>query len=357
MKRILIVNHFGIGDVLFSTPLVAAIKAREPGASVSYIGNPRTTDFLRHDTGIDRVFVYDRDAFVAVYRCSPWRFLLKWRAFVEDIRAAGFDTAYDLSGGSALSLALVFAGIPRRIGFDYKGRGRWLTHKIPLRGYEGRHVVEYNMDLLAPGDAARAGCLKPPAMRLFVSKGDEAWAGAFLAGHGLAEKSFLIIYPGGGASWGRDAGLKRWPAESYAQLAEKIIERSNCPIILMGDQAEEGLCQAVSRALSRPVMVLAGKTTLLQSAALMRRARCVIVNDGGPLHMAVASGARSVAVFGPVDPVVYGPFPVGEHKVVTRGLSCQPCYRNFRMASCGHRSCLKTLTVDEVFRALEEWLS
>ncbi|MEI8012097.1 MAG: glycosyltransferase family 9 protein [Candidatus Omnitrophota bacterium] len=356
MKKILIVNNFGIGDVLFSTPLVSAIQARDPSATVSYICNPRTADFLRQDPRIDKVFIYERDAFVAVYRRSPWRFLLKWKAFVDLIHAEGFDVAYDLSGGSALSLALVFAGIPRRIGFDYKGRGRWLTSKTPLRGYEGRHVVRYNMDLLAAGSAGGGVAEDPPLMRLFVPPQDEAWAKSFMASRGLAGHFFLIMYPGGGASWGKDAGFKRWPGENWAKLAEKIIERSTCPIILMGDKSEVPLCRQVAGGMSRPPMILAGQTTLLQSAALMQRARAVVINDGGPLHMAVALGVRTVSLFGPVDPLVYGPYPVGEHKVVTKGLMCQPCYRNFRMPPCRHQSCLKTLTVEAVYQALEEWL-
>ncbi len=357
MKKILIVNNFGIGDVLFSTPLVSALQLSDPGALVSYICNPRTADFLRQDPRINKVFVYDRDAFVAVYRRSPWNFMMKWKAFVDEIHGAGYDTAYDLSGGSALSLALLLAGIPRRIGFDYKGRGRWLTHKIPLYGYEGRHVIEYNMDLLALGGGGGMVAGGQPLMRLFVPVQDQSWAADFLGAQGLADKSFLIMYPGGGASWGRDAGLKRWPAESWVKLAEKIIERSTLPIILMGDKNEESLCRQVAGAVQRPLIVLAGQTTLLQSAALMRQARAVIVNDGGPLHMAVACGVRTVSLFGPVDPVVYGPFPVGEYKVLVKGMLCQPCYRKFRMSSCTHLSCLKTLTVDAVYQALEEWLS
>ncbi len=352
MKKVLIVNPFGIGDVLFSTPLMAAIKAKFPSASISYIGNARTIAFLKNDPRLDKVFSYERDEFFMVYRKSPWQFFLKWKRFVHDIRAQGFDTAYDLSNGSPVGLALMLAGIPRRIGFDYKGRGRWLTHKVPLKGYEGRHVVEYILDLF---DTSRLdGTL---AMQLFVSVVDEQWVQDFMKSHALQEKGFVILFPGGGASWGKGAGLKRWPAEGYVKLAEKIIERSKCPIILMGDKNEESLCQGIAARLNGTVIVLAGQTDVLQSAALMPQAKCVVVNDGGPLHIAVASGARTVSVFGPVDPLVYGPYPLDQkHRVVTKGLACQPCYRNFRMSRCGHQCCLKDLTVDEVFGTVKEFL-
>ena len=179
-----------------------------------------------------------------------------------------------------------------------------------------------------------------------------------MARHGLGDNAFIVMFPGGGASWGQGAGMKRWPPEGYARLAEKIIERSKCPIILMGDQSELELCRHVAGSASSPLVAVADPTSLTRAAALMRRARCAVVNDGGPLHVGVACGARTVSIFGPVDPVVYGPYPPGkDHRVVTKGLPCQPCYRNFRVSGCDHQSCLRTLTMDEVYRALEEFVS
>ncbi|MFH0753391.1 MAG: lipopolysaccharide heptosyltransferase II [Candidatus Omnitrophota bacterium] len=354
MKKVLIVNPFGIGDVLFSTPLVAAIKAQDPSISISYIGNARTAAFLLHDPRLHKVFSYERDEFVAVYKTSPWQFLIKWKKFVETLRTESFDTAYDLSNGSPLGLALFLTGIPQRIGFDYKGRGRWLTQKIPLKGYEGRHVAEYILDLMdGPGRPVGSS----GHMNLYVSEKDHTWALDWMQAHGFSAKGFMVFFPGGGASWGKGAGLKQWPVEGYVKLSEKIIERSKCPIILMGDKNEGSLCRSIASRYPARIFSLAGQLNLTQSVALMRQARCVVANDGGPLHMAVASGVATVSIFGPVDPLVYGPYPAGlSHRVVVKGLPCQPCYRNFRMSGCGHQRCLKDLTVDEVFEALKEFV-
>jgi lipopolysaccharide heptosyltransferase II len=353
MKNILIVCPFGIGDMLFTTPLIGALKEVCPDGRISYIGNARTSPILRNDPRIDKVFSYERDEFVEVYRRSPLAFACKWFSFVRSIRGEKFDTAFDLSLGSPLGLALKLAGIPERIGYDYKGRGRWLTRKIPFTGFEGRHVAEYYLDLVPQ----RAADVRARQMAVFPSAQDQAWAGEFMRAHGLKDRQFLVVYPGGGASWGKASGQKRWPAEGYSKLADKIIEKTMLPIILMGDKNEVDLCERVVSAGSRQNMVnAAGRTSLLEAAALMRRARCVITNDGGPLHVAVAAGARTASVFGPVDPVVYGPFPDKGHAVVTRGMPCQPCYRRFRMTDCCHLSCLKELTVEDVYNQIERLL-
>jgi lipopolysaccharide heptosyltransferase II len=362
-NRILIVNPFGIGDVLFTTPLIAALKEQYPGVSVSYLANARTAPILRNDPRIDQVLVYERDEFIAVYRKSPWRFLLRWKALIDEIRAGRFEVAFDLSMGPPLGLALAWAGVPERIGFNYKGRGRWLTQSVPLAGYEGKHVAEYYLDLLTRQGAGggEVGPIPQHPMSIYPAPADDAWAAEFMRAHNLKPKSFLVIYPGGGASWGKDAFQKRWAVEKYAQLADKIIENTPLAIILLGDQKEVELCGTVQKSMRSPaagkrVVNAAGCTSLLQATALMRHSRCVIANDGGPLHVAVASGVSTVSIFGPVDPVVYGPFPRDKHKVVVKGLACQPCYRGFRMSDCNHLSCLKLLTVGDVYNTIGEYL-
>ncbi|MBF0123263.1 MAG: glycosyltransferase family 9 protein, partial [Candidatus Omnitrophica bacterium] len=174
-------------------------------------------------------------------------------------------------------------------------------------------------------------------------------AGQFLSKNGLGEAAVIGFFLGGGARVGKGGEVRRWPPESYAQLAEKLIEKTGRPIILISSPKEEDVCLSVAeRMVRRPVM--ASRTSLGEAAALIERCRFVVLNDGGPVHIAAGVGARMMAFFGPVDPVVYGPYPSKGHVIVTKGLPCQPCYRNFRMSDCSHANCLKTLTVDEVFR-------
>ncbi len=347
-QRILIVNPFGIGDVLFTTPLIAALKERYPSASLSYIGNARTASFLKNDPRLSQVFSYERDEFVAVYRRSPLAFARKWLDFVKELRSLQFDTAFDLSLGAPLALALVCAGIPVRIGYDYKQRGRWLTHKLPLKGYEGRHVVEYYLDLIGVQEDKRRY-----AMAIYSSIEDDMAAEELLRLNGFKRGAFIVVHPGGGASWGKGSWAKRWPAVNFAKLADKMIEKEGLPIILMGDASEAVLCGEVAGAMKHKPLILAGLVSITRAAALMRLSRWVIANDGGPLHTAVASGAKTLSIFGPVDPAVYGPYPAEGHVVVQKRPLCQPCYRNFRMSDCDHQVCLRELSPDDVFAAFQ----
>jgi heptosyltransferase-1 len=86
----------------------------------------------------------------------------------------------------------------------------------------------------------------------------------------------------------------------------------------------------------------------------LAQAQCVIGNDSGPMHLATAVGTRTVSIFGPVDAGVYGPAIVDpNHRVVTRGIACQPCYRHFKFPPCPwDNSCLKALPVETVLETL-----
>ena len=356
MKKILIFNPFGIGDVLFTTPLITALKVQFPDASISYVCNARTTPFMKHDPRLDRLFFYDRGEFIGLYHRSPWQFFLKWKKLVNDLRAERFDLAFDLSLNTGIGWVLLLAGIPRRVGYNYKGRGRFLTDSLPLKRYEGRHVVEYNLDLLG----LVGGNIPPSSSYLhtgmFLSLEDERWAAAFMEDNGLKDKMFILLFPGGGASWGGNASFRKWAIEDYVQLAEKLVVRTLAAIVLMGDHADVSLCETMAVKMTGKVVIAAGKTTITQSAALMKHGRCVVMNDGGFMHVAAACGVHPVVIFGPVDERVYGPYPIGEQVVVKKNLPCQPCYRNFRMPACGHQSCLKTLMVDDVFKVVENFL-
>jgi lipopolysaccharide heptosyltransferase II len=353
LKRILIINTYGVGDVLFTIPVIKNLRQAYPGVHIAYLANRRNEDFLKVNSDIDKVFVYERDEFVAVYRQNPLTFYRKWLELFKSIKKEGYDLVLDWSLNSTFGLLCAASGIRRRVGFDYKKRGRFLTDPIAFIGYEDKHIVEYNLDLLRH--------LKIPVdikqMAFTIPAQDRQWARDWLRENKVdSSKPLIAAVVGGGASWGKDARYRRWDASKYADLLDKIIEKFDAGIILMGDSKEEALCRQVADQAHFPIHFAVGKTTLSRMAALFAECRLAICNDAGPLHVAVAVGLKTVSIFGPVDPLIYGPYPAKGHVVVQKGLPCQPCYRRFRMAQCAHISCLNELSVEEVFRKVESIL-
>ncbi len=322
------------------------LKTNLPDIRIGYVANSRTAGLLKSVPYINQVFIYDRDEYHSLYQKSKIQFMKKFLHDLKAIKKEGYDLVFDLSLNPYAGLLMGLIGIRYRIGFNYKNRTPFLTKRVPLEGYEGRHVIEYYLDLL------RALGLKVTSnhWELPLDRQDVEWVKNFLTQHRIDQKDLVIgLFPGGGASWGKEAHLKRWPADRFSQLADKIIENFACSLILLGDKNERKLCEEVASLMNHKASVACGQLTLGQLAAMLSQCSLAIMNDGGPLHLAVAVGTKTVSIFGPVDEEVYGPYPLGSHSVVTHPIACRPCYRQFRRASCEHISCLSQLKVEGVF--------
>lgn len=356
MRRILIINPLGIGDVIFSTPLVAALKKSFPGSYIGYVCNKRVSGLLSTNPDIDKVLVYEKDEYRDLWKRSKTECVKKLAGFLGVIRKERFDTAINLSLDYQYNIFCMLIGIRRRIGFNYRSRGRFLTSKVYLADFDDKHVVEYYLDMLKPLNIKADKDIPP---KVYVSGGDLEWADRELGAHGITGKDAVVgIVCGGGASWGVDARYKRWDKSKFAALADRLIGTCGVKVVFLGDKKESVLVGDARRAMKGPSVDLSGRTTVGQMAAVMKKCKALITNDGGPLHIAAGLGTNTVSIFGPVDEKTYGPYPKSDkHIVISRsGLTCRPCYKKFKYNKCGNRTCLDSITVEEVYAAAEKVL-
>ncbi len=355
MKRFLIINPFGIGDVLFTTALVRAIKENRPDSIIGYWCNERVKDILINNPRINKVFALSRGDLKKIFQRSKLEGIRRFLGLVGQIRKERFDATIDFSLDHRYGLMSKLLGIKKRAGFNYKNRGRFLTHKIDIDGYSNKHVVEYYLDLLRLFDISP----KTNNLEVFVSEPNRIRARNILARAGIKDGDLVIgIAAGAGASWGQDASYKHWPAIKYAQLADRIIDNFTAKIVILGDTSERPIADIITAAMKNQAVDLTGKITLAELCAIIKALRLLVTNDGGPLHIAVAAGVKTVSIFGPVDERVYGPYPASDrHIVIKRDLNCRPCYQNFRMPVCGNnKECINSIDVDEVFEAVRRQL-
>jgi len=351
MKKILFINPFGIGDVLFTTPAIRAIKDNLPDAKISYWCNQRLEGLLRNNPDIEKIFALSRGDLKKIYNESVFKGLAGSLSLFYELKKEKFDISLDFSSERHYSLICKLLGIKKRIGFNYKNRGVLLTDKIETDGYNSKHVVEYYLDLIKPLG------IKPKTFNLELNIPETVKAKGFnlLKHAGVSERDIVIgIAPGAGASWGKDASLKHWPALRFAQLADKIIDNLGAKVVILGDESERPIADVIVNAMRNRAIGLVAKTNLEDLSAIISNLRLLIANDGGPLHIAAAEGVKTVSIFGPVDDLVYGPYPpAATHIVLKKDLSCRPCYRNFKMPLCAsQRECINSISVDEVFEAI-----
>ena len=354
-KKILIINPFGIGDVLFSTPLVSVLKGEYTGCYIGYICNIRTEEILTTNPGIDKVFVFERDEYRALWKKSKLGCLKKLYNFWKEIKKRRFDLLFDLSLSREYAFLCWLIGIKERRGFDYKGRGRFLTHKIRFEGFNGRPVAEYYLDVISNKQQATSN--KGLETVLVTRDEDKEFVDNFLKGQGIKEGDVLVgVAPGGGASYGEEKShYKRWGCEKFASLSDRIVSYGAKPILLGGPKEKELIKDVELRMQSKPL--IGPGTKIREMAYLIKRCRALVCNDGGLLHIAVSQATPTVSIFGPTDEKVYGPYPASEkHIVVTNDVDCRPCYRRFRLPECADKKCMKGLSADVVFKALLKFI-
>ena len=348
LERILIVNPFGIGDVLFSTPLIRAIRRTFPAAYLAYLCNRRTEEILRRNPHLDELFVYEKDELVTAWERNRPAAIGAVLHLLGRIRRRRFDIVIDLSLGERYSFLLAALGVRRRVGFDFRRRGRFLTHRFVMDGYEERHVVTYLVTLL-DGIGIR---LLDQTFELNLLGQDRDDVAGWVRTLGLRDGQRLIgLVPAGGISWGLQANFRRWSKEGFIQVGRALSERYDAAIVIFGEPKDDQVCDEIARAIGPRAVDMSGKTSMGQFVGLIGRCDLVISNDGGPVHIAASQRVPTVSIFGPVDPSVYGPHPrTAEYETVYNAeLPCRPCYHQFKLPPCPYdRACLSTIEPEEV---------
>lgn len=331
MKRILIANIFGIGDVLFTTPLIANLKKEIGDVSVDFLCNARTEGVVECIPGVDDIYVYEKDELVELWNVSKKDLFARIWSLFTSIRKKRYDAVFDLTMSRKFGAFFMLAGIPRRVGLDYRNRGIFLNFKIPFKGFTGRHVVEHYLDLLTITGVAHT--IKD--MDLEPDTGSKEWAASYLKEKGPEKGPLVAVIPGGGASWGDMASCKRWVAKGFSRTAD-ILASGSTSVAILGDPSERKLCWEVAGMMAAEPVFIENDLSIKEYIALLSKCDLVLCNDGGPLHIAVALGVKTVSIFGPVDEKIYGPYPANEtHRVITEyETPCRPCYDKFKMPEC-----------------------
>jgi len=352
-KRILIVNPFGIGDCLFITPLLRALKEQGSAERIILLLGSRTNEVFKENPYVSKTIPIDRGWFRKQKFFSKLGFV--WN-LVKELRKEKLDTFFDFSLSREYGfIALFFLWIPMRIGFNYKKRGLFLNRRFDLsEGYQKKHVIEYYCELL------KALNIKPTSqeMNLFLSELEKSEAKKILNAEGIIDEPYIVVAPGGGDSWGKDAYLKQWPSQYFKQLTNLLKDQLPVTkIILLGSPSEQELTKDFSIDSKFEVINWVGQRTLRESFSIISGAYMVFANDGGITHVTRALGTPLISLYGPVNPVVYGPYPSSDQTLVVYGkdLSCQPCYGKFRYQSdCETGACLKELMPEDAAERIKQ---
>jgi lipopolysaccharide heptosyltransferase II len=300
-QRLVVVRLGAIGDVVNALVFASAVKRVRPGVHLAWVVHGLARPLVEGHPDVDHVHVFERGSGLA-----------GWRRLALELRAQRYDLAVDLQRICKSALVARLSGAPRVLGYD-RGRAKewsWLlaSERIPP-GPPHEHMVEQYRAF-----ARALGCDAPVEHRLPNDPEAAAWAADRVAAFGGAP---VLVNPG--ASKPRN----RWPAERFApfvgELAQRLASRGT-PLAVVGGPGDRELAAPLLAA-APTAHDLVGRTSLRQLTALLARARLLVTGDTGPMHLAVAVGTPTVALFGPADPRRTGPYggstdPAARHTIV-----------------------------------------
>lgn len=343
--RILVRAPNWLGDVVMATPLLRTVRETWPRARISLLvqgGGAAVLEGLPHFD--DVVLFRKKDAHAGV------RGMLR---LAGELRARRFDLAICCPNSFSSALALRLAGIPRRVGWSYGGRGFLLTDRLApeMRGHRRvpRPMPQYYLDL-----ARHLGCeVLSEHTDLATSPAGEEEADRFLAERGVPAGARLVGL-NVGASFGPS---KLWTARGFADVAAGLrVSRGFRPVVLCGP-GEETLGREVEDAVGGDVVRTSdSKLSIAGLKAVVRRLALLVTTDTGPRHFALAFDVPCVCVMGSTDPRMTDQ-PATRSEVVRLDppLACMPCHE--KVCPLVHHRCLDDLAPAQVLAACDRVLA
>lgn len=336
-RRILVVKFWGIGNIIRVSPTLEAIRKRFPEAEITFIT-------LIQNRGIyEGGGLFDEAIYLELK--SVWAFL--WDVFRKyfTLRRKQFDLVLNLEPlANFPEIVSFYVAVGARVGFTVPGRRSLFTIKVPFK--EDEHISQTFFRILYPFGVQMPEVLLPIALPL--SQSEQARADELLLNSGIDGRRPLIAF---NVNASEVADARRWPPENFAELARRLRSELDADLIFIGAPNESQRVAYVINETGAGAS-LAGKTTIKQAAAVLAKAGLFITNDSGPMHLAMAMGAPTVALFGPESPIRYGPIS-NHHTAIYKGYDCSPCI-NFAKAKkirCKHhQKCIRDITVDQVFQ-------
>ena len=357
-KRILVIQTAKIGDLICSTPVFRAVKKRYPHAHLAAMVNPAARGLLEYNPYVNEVIEIER----GFYRGLAGKIRL-----ARLLHKGGYDIAISLNPNLPFMLAMFWALIPVRIslmpvitGITYRLASVFSTYLE--RHIRGRLVAETYMEMLkAIGidskDIAKDVFKSPDADERVVGETlvVSHWEGTSPSPTKQNSKLVGLAVTSGNR-------LKEWGAKNIAALADKLIAEKNSSVVLIGSEKDKDVADEILKSIlyKDSIIDAVGKFSLQELPALIERLSLFIGVDTGVIYMADALNIPVIDIAGPSD--MEDQRPTGKRVTIIqkKDIECVPCSHTFSAPyECryGHRDCIVSVSIDEVFDSAKRLLS
>ncbi len=332
-ERFLIMSTTGIGDTLWGTPAIRALKETFPESYIGVLTNPSGFELLKENPNINDLFIFRRGL----------GGIFSLPGLLNALRKKKFEVSFIFHASDRIIWPVsFFTGASEIIGI--KGQNKdldfVLTRAIDLQ--KDIHGIETRLKLVQNVGASTID----RTISVHLTSKDREIAERFLKNNDINEGLLLVgLHPGA------QKPFKCWPSKNFIAVGNILADKFRCKIIVTGDAAEKALAQDVASKVKVATSV-AGRFSLRETAAIIEKMDIFITNDTGPMHIALALKTLTIALFSPTDPKLCGPYNAESATVIAKPPLCDPCIGK----KCDKPKCMEQITVEEVVAKAESWL-
>jgi heptosyltransferase-2 len=331
--KILVRSPNWVGDAVMATPVPRALKKAMPNCRIHILAKPWVAPLWERHPDVERVIVMKQGG------------LGPWVSLILALRHERYDLGILLTNSFSSAWLAFWAACKTRIGYATDSRRGLLNVKVPWKN-AAEHLARPQAYLnLARAAGADIDLCKEWNFTLKVSSEETSRAESLL---GSEEKPMVGLAPGSVAA------SRQWPAVRYAELADRL-SGQGYQVVLLGSKADQRVAAAVVKASQSRLLDLAGKTSLREMMAILRRLRLLVSNDSGAMHLAYAQGTPVLVLQGAADLHITGPFGEDSHILRDETLACAPCVRN--ECQQGDLKCMLAITVEQAWSKVQTILA
>lgn len=312
-RRLLLIQLKRAGDVIVTTPIIAALKKRFPSAEIDFLVEKPFASLLENHPGLHRIRVYDKADVRGVW---------------TRVRESKYDWIFDFQSSPRSAIVCLWSGAGVTAGYRVPFWG-WTYKRSVRRPGASMSVTEGKFTLVEHLTGPLPDHPKP---RIHLKREEEAWAASILP---------ETAAPVGIVPTHRHA-IRRWLPSGFLTLAERLRAR-RVPVWWFWGPGEEAYVRALADRVPGSRMI--PPTSFRQMAALFARCRYVLTNDNGPMHLAAAVGTPTITIYGPTSPANWNPGGPNHRAVTAEHLGCLEC--NFLKCPFEHE-CMTWVTPERV---------
>ncbi len=316
--RILVVSTTGVGDSLWGSPAIRALRKKHPKGYIALLTSPIGKQLFQNNPHLDEIFTIKNPA------------LLSSIKLLGTLRKKTFDTTFIFHLSQRPILPLVsLAGPSKIVGTEgiNKGLDHLLTNPIKKSPI---HEIQRRLNI--------AGCeSSSPEMELFLTETENE----------IALKHLPNTHPIIGMHPGSKDKYKQWSPKHFVELGRRLAKEKGATLMITGDKGEALLAEQIASSIPSAISV-AGKLSVRITAALIKKFDLYITNDTGPMHIAFALGTPTLALFASTDPKLCGPYQISHGIIFQKPRSCTPCIQK----KCRLPFCMEQISPDEVYERI-----